>query len=48
MHIEMNETGWTIARQRIDTSIGVMPRIFFIRSAHRDLIDVSPGNEISF
>ena len=25
-----------------------MPRIFFIRSAHHDLVDISPGNEIFF
>ena len=29
-------------------SKNVMPRILFIRSAHRDLVDVSPGTEILF
>ena len=32
----------------LDTILDVMPRIFFIRSARHDLVDVSPGNKILF
>ena len=32
----------------LDTSAGLLCLVFFICSTHRDLVDVSPGNEILF